>query len=400
MSDSRFGLRVHQLFKFFTQKRSYFPFLVFGISRGLVFLVVMLFAITGGTMHPEARLQALADGRTYIYEDNDFIDAMSRWDGGQYLGIVDGYGYEASQKSNVAFFPLYPMAITAVSKWGLAPAVAAVLISHICFLLALYVLYDLCRKKWSDHTASMTLIYLVCFPTAFFFSAIYTESLFLLLTVGTFWCLERKYWLAAGLVGSLATATRFLGIALLPIACLYAFQAWDQRSSIKTEAVKLLTRLLQVSLILGGIGSYIWFLHVRFGSPLAFLEAQNSWSPVGFNPIGVIIMMLSQLSYGMSYYSFPMVLSGVLAVLFVIYCCQQYRDTIGLSYLVYSAILFIVPLGVRAESLMRYTVVIFPLFIVMAVRHPQGKFRDILLSLSVILQLWLLVQFIQLQYFF
>lgn len=400
MSDSRFGLRVHQLCKFFKQKRIYFPFLVFVISRGLIFLVVMLFAMTGGTMHPEARLQALADGRTYIYEDHDFIDAMSRWDGGQYLGIVDGYGYEASQKSNVAFFPLYPMAITAVSKLGLTPAVAAVLISHLCFLFALYVLYDLCRTRWSDHIASMTLIYLVCFPTAFFFSAIYTESLFLLLTVGTFWCLERRYWLAAGLVGALATATRFLGLALFPVALLYILQEWGQHSSIRTEVVRLSKRLLAVLLILGGIGSYSWFLLLRFGSGLAFLEAQNSWGAVGFNPILVTVSMLSQLSYGVSYYAFPMALGGVLAILFFIYCCLQYRDSIGLKYLIYSLILFLVPLGVRAESLMRYTVVIFPLFIVMAVKHPRGMFRDLLLSTSVILQIWFLSQFIQLRYFY
>jgi hypothetical protein len=105
----------------------------------------------------------------------------ARWDSVWYLSIAQhGYGDSASPAKSV-FYPLYPSLIHA-GNWVLgSQLIAGVLISLGCFLGALVLLYLLAEIELGPRDARGTLLLVAFFPSAVFFSAIYTESLLLLL---------------------------------------------------------------------------------------------------------------------------------------------------------------------------------------------------------------------------
>ena len=68
-------------------------------------------------------------------------------------------------------------------------------------------------------------------PMAFFFSAVYSESLYLALSVGVFWCARQGRWAWVGVLGALAAATRSAGVVLLlPALMLYLYGPREDRA--------------------------------------------------------------------------------------------------------------------------------------------------------------------------
>ena len=68
-------------------------------------------------------------------------------------------------------------------------------------------------------------------PMAFYFSAVYSESLYLALSVGLFWCARQGRWAWVGVLGVLAAATRSTGIVLaLPALMLYLYGPREDRA--------------------------------------------------------------------------------------------------------------------------------------------------------------------------
>ena len=70
------------------------------------------------------------------------------------------------------------------------------------------------RRRLGAKSALWTVVFLSVFPTAFFFQAIYSESLFLLLSVACFLAARRGRWALAGAAGFLASLTRNTGLLL------------------------------------------------------------------------------------------------------------------------------------------------------------------------------------------
>jgi len=134
------------------------------------------------------------------------------WDAGHYVAIAEN-GYDDPKRA--AFFPLYPLLARAAgtpvgsSLWG------GVLVSLVALAVALFLLHRLVALEVGERYARPVLLVVALFPTAFFFNAIYTESLFLALSVGAFYFARRERWALAGLCGGLAAATRNTGVLLL-----------------------------------------------------------------------------------------------------------------------------------------------------------------------------------------
>src|SRR3989344_8608366 len=113
----------------------------------------------------------------------------------QTFGLCDGYwhtyiarfGYDAPGLT--LRFPLYPLLIRLFTPVFLGSELGAALsISFASFFLAMFFFYRLAvRELRSDALALRSILFLLFFPTAFFFAAAYGESLFLFLTVASFW---------------------------------------------------------------------------------------------------------------------------------------------------------------------------------------------------------------------
>jgi Mannosyltransferase (PIG-V) len=195
---------------------------------------------------------------------------LARWDAVWYLRIADsGYGDSAPR---AAFFPLYPLLIRSVA----APAggseaallIASYVISLAAFLGALVLLHRLVSLELGRQFATPTLLLLAVFPAALYFGAPYSESLFLLLSVGAFYAARTGSWAWAGACAAAASATRSAGLLLLiPLAMLW----WSSRGRRPRDAGWLLLAPL-------GIVAYAGWLGLVEGDAFRFLDVQDAWS--------------------------------------------------------------------------------------------------------------------------
>jgi hypothetical protein len=140
--------------------------------------------------------------------------SVSRFDSGYYLAIAR-HGYGPAGSGKLAFFPLYPLAIRAVSLVTGSAVAAGALISSAAFLTALVLLHRLTDLELGRRAADATVLLLAFAPLSFYFTAVYTESLFLALAVGAVLAARSGRWRLACGLGALATLTRPTGILLV-----------------------------------------------------------------------------------------------------------------------------------------------------------------------------------------
>ena len=142
---------------------------------------------------------------------NLLVAPVLRWDALGYLSIAQ-HGYKTSTS---IFFPAYPIATAAVG-WALRSDVAAgIVISAVSFAVAMWVLHRLTELELGRTAADATVLLLAFAPVSFFFTAMYTESLFLALCVGALYAARRERWALAAVLAALASATRVTGVLLV-----------------------------------------------------------------------------------------------------------------------------------------------------------------------------------------
>ena len=195
------------------------------------------------------------------------LSPLARWDAVWFLRIAD-HGYTGG--ADTAFFPLYPLLVRALvfpfASEG-ALLVSAYVVSLACFAGALVVLRRLVELELGRPVAHATLWLLAFFPAAVYFGAPYSESLFLLVSVGAFYAARTGRWAWAGVLAALATATRSAGIVLLvPLALMWLGSRPRPRMGL---AALVLTPL--------GIAAYALLLGLDHGDALAFVDAQEAW---------------------------------------------------------------------------------------------------------------------------
>lgn len=160
--------------------------------------------------------------RPFGYLGNLLISPLSAWDSSNYL-LVAQYGYAPLYWLR-AFFPLYPSVIRAASWSPRSALIAGILVSLVAFLAGLYLLHRLVTLERGAELAGVAVLFVAFSPMALFFSSVYSESLFLALSVGAFYAARRGWWARAGIAAALAAATRSTGIVLvLPLLVLYLY---------------------------------------------------------------------------------------------------------------------------------------------------------------------------------
>jgi hypothetical protein len=197
------------------------------------------------------------------------LEPLARWDAIWFLRIADsGYGGSAQR---AAFFPLYPMLVRGLGALGGGSPAALLVASYVialgAFLGALTLLHRLVSLELGRPLAQPVLLLLSVFPAALFFGAPYSESLFLLLAVGAFLAARTDRWAAAGLCAFGAAATRSAGVLLLlPLALIW----WRSAGRRAGDAAWLLLGPL-------GLGAFALFLAATEGDPWRFLDVQDAW---------------------------------------------------------------------------------------------------------------------------
>lgn len=160
---------------------------------------------------------------------NEFLDLPGRWDTGWYLTIAtEGYRYLAGARAdfqqNIAFFPAFPMAMRYLSVvLGRQPLWTGVGISIVAFYLALTYFLRLSRNLLKNEEQAVTAVALLAaYPFAVFFSAAYTEGLFLLTLMGAVYHFHQNQLVRAACWGFLCGLTRPNGSLLSIVLALMA----------------------------------------------------------------------------------------------------------------------------------------------------------------------------------
>src|SRR3954454_14038249 len=182
-------------------------------------LLVWVVAVTASAVAPPDRgASARAfDNPALTHPFGGFPEALfaplARWDATWYLGIAHG-GYDAASS---AFFPLYPLLVRALAPGGAPGALlpAAYAASLAALAGALYLLRRLAELEVGAPAARRTVLLLAFFPGSLWLGAPYSESLFLLLSVGAVYAARTGSWAWAGGCAALASGTRSAGIVLL-----------------------------------------------------------------------------------------------------------------------------------------------------------------------------------------
>jgi hypothetical protein len=301
-----------------------------------------------------------------------WVNMLSRWDAGWYAEIArHGYRYEPGMPSNAAFFPLYPLLIRITHGLFFLPEtdywwlLTGIVLSNIALLIALGYFRSLLAIDFDQEAVSRAIIYLLIFPTTFFFSSVYSESLFLALTVGAFYYARKNRWLTACILTALGTLTRSQGIiVLLPLLIEYLAQRNFRLQQVSWNATAF-------ALIPAALFAFVLFFKMNFGSWTIIFDLQNAWGRRlmwPWHPVGWLFRHAPALSpehHDKLDFSFLLLLLGA-----AIFALRQLR----LSYTVYlwTAVLFFSCWGMYV-SIPRFDIVIFPLFTVFALAGTRSR---------------------------
>lgn len=295
---------------------------------------------------------------------------FANFDGVHYLTIAKtGYSANFTQ----VFFPLYPFLISIIHKIlpFLDLITIGLLFSNLLFLASLFMLSKLLRLDCPEVIVKWFLAFLVLFPTSFYFGSLYTESLFFLLIICSFYSARRKNWWLAGIFGGLASATRLIGILLLPALL------WEWYTQSKFSIKKNITYINNIIcfpplyLIPLGLISYMVYLQWRFGDALLFWHVQPVFG-AGRSGSQIITPFQVLWRYFKIITSLPLVeykwwtavyeLAGFLLAVFCL--VSAYLKKIRFSYLIFAWLALITPvLTGTFSSIQRYILIIFPIYL-------------------------------------
>ena len=306
---------------------------------------------------------------------NELVNLQARWDTDFYHQIATvGYRWDPSAflHQNVVFFPLYPL----LMRWGGAllgghPLLAGTVISLAAFAGAIALLYRMAVLELGEEKAWPVILLVSTYPFALFYSVVYTESLFLFLTVGAFYAMRQRYLLLAALAGFAAGLTRPNGFWLaVPLLWLATRGAEGRGGRGGRDVPAILAALAP----LAGVAIFSAYLSVRFGDALAWMHGQAAWGMplLGRGPAPDPVRTAEDLRLKASE---VIVYAGDIAAFFLAAASiLPVARRVGAAYGLWIAINIFPPVAAHLFiSLGRFTSVLFPLFFWLALVVPRRR---------------------------
>ncbi len=361
---------------------------IFGLSR----LIILLISSIGIVTFPQAG-QTLPIACTVSFDP--CFQAWYHWDAIAYVNIAHhGYTYIP----DTAFFPFWPLiehfgGILLGNSFPNSFYFAGLIIANICFFCVLVLLYRFLAEDFEPDTARRALFYLAFSPYAIFLFLGYTESLFLLLSIGIFLLLRRGKpldWWLAGSLGFLAMLTRSSGIILvIPYLVIYIQRFWITSERAQHSWREKLNAFAPLVLIPAGVLVYMIYLDHTTGNPLMFISQEGTfhWHRHLSFPWAGIVSAFSTVFATSSFDNVKIQnlldLSFTLIPLITLFLGWKY---IPLHYALFalSLLLFTLSFPQSAEPLAsqpRYIMAIFPITAIFALWGKRPRFNQAVIAL-------------------
>jgi hypothetical protein len=305
---------------------------------------------------------------------NPFWDAFTRYDSGYYWGIARlGYSPVPGGRSNIAYFPVYPLLMRYVGRiFGRSPGdtyLGGIVVAWVCFVLAMLALYHLAKLDLPADRAERAVLLTAIFPFAFFFGVAYSESTFLLFAVLAFYFFRTRRWIWGGLSAAVAIATRTPAFVMWPAL---AWTAWQSAEPTPRDRAWAAVGLV---LAMTGFAAYSLYIYSLTGNPFEWVATLERWGE-GYHPGGppwsASARLLGRLlthpyvylaTDRMAPYDTLYGLCGILFVIAVPFVWVR----LGAAYALYMLFTLYVPLSTGVfEGMGRYCSVLFPCFIWLA----------------------------------
>jgi len=309
---------------------------------------------------------------TMFGRTSPFWDTFVRFDAGWYYPIAkNGYQYVEGGRNNLAYFPVYPLLMRYVGRlFGPSPSdylLGGIIVSWVAFVLAMVAIDYIARLDLPRRRAERAVLLTAIFPFAFFYGVVYTESVFLLFTVASFYFFRTRRWILGGVCGGLATATRVNGILMLPAL------AWIAWRGVGPDRGERLRALAGLALVCGGIGLYSLYVYRLSGNPFEWAASIERW---GYHPGGAPWLAVIRIAQALVTRPYAFLagermapydtLNGVAALAFVAAVPLVWRR-FGAAYGLFMLANLWLPLSSgQYEGLGRYCAVLFPCFIWLA----------------------------------
>ncbi len=202
----------------------------------------------------------------------------SNWDANNFLRVAEvGYPSSGHDALFIVYLPGYPFAVRVVAFVFQNLILSGLIVSFAASVGAAWFLYKLVRLERDDDEAWRAVLWLFAFPTAYFLTLPYSESLYLFGSVAALYAARTNRWVRAAGAGVLATATRLQALPLVPALAIEAFRRNDRQSRVRA--------LFWAGMAAGGIAIYLainWIVH---DDPFQFFKTQaEHWANHGAAP--------------------------------------------------------------------------------------------------------------------
>ncbi len=296
------------------------------------------------------------------------VGVWQRWDACWYTKIAT-FGYERAENS-VNFWPLFPLLTGLVGRllFG-AMALGGLVVAGLAYVAAMTGLRRLVALDFDDEVGLATVIAISIFPTAFFFFAPFTESLFLAAAVWAVLGARRRLWAVAAIAGLLAALTRIQGVFLvLPLgweAIVYWREHGLGRAGPRLPAGTLVWPAIAALAPAIGFVAFLGFSATVAGQTP--LDTQELWGGKSFHLPWEVVDASWQ--WAVDHHDPLQALNLITLVLFVFVTVLGLRR-VPISYSLY-ALPQLILIGTRIQpipltSTARYLLVIFPVFVILA----------------------------------
>ncbi len=358
-------------------------------SKVLLLVAVTKLLIIGiALLHPIIPFgRALNEGNLmYRVMPESFLHQFEAFDGQWYIQIAEE-GYQKKpvlqKQCNYNFFPLYPMMIRVVALAAQSTSLAALIVSYISTFLMALLFYRLLRLDYDESTSWRALLYMLIFPSAFFFSTAYTEALYMTCLLGAFYCARKDLWLPASLCGFLAAFTRKPGVfILIPLLILYLIEKKARNEKIRLDIASLL--LIPLAPVF-----FALYVSTITGSFFSIFSTTAGWGAKLSIPL---------LSFFQNWDKCPILayqggmLDRIATIAFTAMLIPMWKK-LRKEYWIYALLVIFVPLTVGTTgSMTRYLLVSFPHFIYLSeITRGEERSAAVTVLFSVLLGIYTLL---------
>lgn len=213
---------------------------------------------------------------------NDFFQVMCKWDCEWYSSIIKN-GYDLYPRltpkvwyglANWAFFPLYPYLVKGVIFITHTPLIATgIILNQLFVFIAILIFYNYLKLFFDELNSRFGVVLLAFSPFSIYFASLYSEALFLLLSLSAFYLMRINKPYLSAICGGLSSAVRPVGIMFSFIYLYFGIKTAEKKYKL----------IFGLALAVSGLLLYMLYLHFLVGDALAFKHIQEKWGRVGYS---------------------------------------------------------------------------------------------------------------------